>query len=452
MVLEQEEVLWFQKSREKWIALGDRNTTYFHTSTIIRRRKNRIESLKGDDGRWISNLKDLEDLATDFYKWLYSMDDVDEVVSGLPQTGFMRLSHSELAELDKPFSGVEVENSVRSMGKFKASGPDGFQPVFYQHCWEVVGPSVINFVLNFFQSGVLPEETNDALVVLIAKVLKPEKLTQFRPISLCNVLFKTITKAMVMRLKKVMPKLIGPAQASFIPGRLSTDNIMLVQEAVHSIRRKKGRKGWMLLKLDLEKAYDRICWDFLEDTLKVAGLSEEWQRWVMQCIAGPSMTVLLNGEKTKPFNTSRRLRQGEPLSPYLFVMCLERLCHLIEMAVDLKEWKPINLSRGGPKLSHVCFADDLILFAKASVAQIRVIRKVLERFCLASGQKVSLEKSKIFFSENVSRDLSKLISEESGIKATMELGKYLGMPVLHKRINKKTFGEVLEKVSSRLSG
>lgn len=130
------------------------------------------------------------------------------------------------------------------------------------------------------------------------------------------------------------------------------------------------------------------------------------------------MTILWNGEKTKSFKPSRGLRQGDPLSPYLFVLCLERLCHLIEMAVDLKEWKPISLSRGGPKLSHICFADDMILFAEASVTQVHVIKKVLERFCAASRQKVSLAKSKIFFSENVSRDLAKLISDESGITST----------------------------------
>jgi len=109
-------------------------------------------------------------------------------------------------------------------------------------------------VLDFFETSVLLDETNYALVVLIPKVGKPEKITQFRPISLCNVLFKVITKAMVMRLKKVMPKLIGPVHTSFIPGRLITYNIVVVQEVVHSMRRKKGLTGWMLLKLDLEKA------------------------------------------------------------------------------------------------------------------------------------------------------------------------------------------------------
>lgn len=452
VVLEQEEMVWFQKSREKWIALGDRNTSFFHTSTVIRRRKNRIEMLKKDDGSWVSDREELEQLAIEYYKRLYSMEDVDAVAPRLPRDGFTQIKDEDLRALNKPFSRLEIATAVKQMGKYKAPGPDGFQPVFYQECWDVVGDSVVKFVLDFFETGTLPPTTNDALIVLIAKVAKPEKITQFRPISLCNVLFKTITKTMVGRLKSVMNELVGPAQSSFIPGRLSMDNIVVVQEAVHSMRRKKGRKGWMLLKLDLEKAYDRIRWDFLEDTLLATGLSERWSRWIMQCVTGPEMNLLWNGERTPAFTPMRGLRQGDPLSPYLFVLCMERLCHLIDRSILEKKWKPISLSQGGPKLSHICFADDLILFAEASVSQICIIRNTLESFCTASGQKVSLEKSKIFFSENVSREAARLISEASGISVTRNLGKYLGMPVLLKRINKDTFGEVLERMTSRLAG
>lgn len=451
-LLEQEETLWFQKSREKLIALGDRNTSFFHTSTVIRRRRNKIEMLKGSDDRWVTERKELEKLALEYYRRLYSLEDVSEVRGELPKEGFAKLTREEKIELQKPFTPEEVRVAVRSMGRFKAPGPDGFQPVFYQDCWEVVENSVTRFVLGFFETRVLPESTNDALLVLIPKVAKPECITQFRPVSLCNVLFKVITKMMVIRLKNVISKLIGPAQASFIPGRLSIGNIVVVQEAVHSMRRKQGRKGWMLLKLDLEKAYDRIRWDFLEETLEAAGFSEQWRSRIMAGVSGPSMSLLWNGEKTDAFKPARGLRQGDPLSPYLFVLCLERLCHQIETAVERKEWKPISISRGGPKLSHVCFADDLILFVEASVAQVRVIRKVLETFCLASGQKVNLEKSKKIFSKNVSRDMEGLISAASDIGCTRDLGKYLGMPILHKRLNKDTYGEVLERVSSRLSG
>ena len=452
IILEQEETLWFQKSREKFIVLGDRNTSFFHTSTVIRRRRNKIESLKNEEDRWISDPKELESLAVEYYRRLYSLDDVDAVRGPLPKTGFVELTRAENRWLEKPFVADEVVVAVKSMGKFKAPGPDGFQPVFYQQCWDVVGSSVTKFVLDFFCSGELPRETNDAVLVLLAKVVKPEKITQFRPISLCNVLFKVITKMMVIRMKEVISKLIGPAQSSFILGRLSVDNIVVVQEAVHSMRRKKGRKGWMLLKLDLEKAYDRIRWDFLEETLEAAGFSGNWRKRIMACVTNPSMSLLFNGERTSAFTPARGLRQGDPLSPYLFVLCIERLCNQIELAVARKEWKPIGLSQRGPKLSHVCFADDLILSAEASVAQVRVIRRMLESFCLASGQKVSLEKSKIFFSSNVSRDMERLISVESGIESTKELGKYLGMPILQKRMNKETFVEVLGRVASRLAG
>lgn len=452
IVLEQEELIWFQKSREKWVARGDRNTKFFHMSTIIRRRRNRVDMLKNDENRWISDAHELEELVITYFKKLYSLEDVETDTQSLPARGFVCLTNQEYTNLNKPFSAEEVEKSVRAMGSFKAPGPDGLQPVFYQRCWETVGASVVRFVRLFFETGKLPENTNDALVVLIPKVMKPESITQFRPISLCNVLFKIITKAMVGRLKGMMNKLIGPAQSSFIPGRLSADNIVVVQEAVHSMRKKQGQKGWMLLKLDLEKAYDRVRWDFLEDTLRVAGLPEAWVRRIMECVSGPSMSILWNGEKTESFKPLRGLRQGDLLSPYLFVLCMERLCHLIDEAVEDKKWKPIRLSRGGPQLSHICFADDLILFAEASVSQIRVIKSVLETFCRASGQKVSLPKSKIFFSQNVARERGEQISREGGIASTRELEKYLGMPILQKRINKDTFGEVLQKVASRLAG
>ena len=208
VVLEQEEVIWFQKSREKWIDHGDRNTSFFHTSTVIRRRRNRIECLKNDTDTWVSDGQELEQIVVDYFQRLYSLDDVELNNEKLPQKGFVDLQSDHHRDLSKPFSAWEVEQAVRSMGKFKAPGPDGFQAVFYQDSWDVVGTSVTKFVLDFFRDGVLPEKTNDVLVALIPKVLKPEKITQFRPISLCNVLFKAITKTMVGRMKGVMQKLI----------------------------------------------------------------------------------------------------------------------------------------------------------------------------------------------------------------------------------------------------
>ncbi|KAL8142958.1 hypothetical protein V2J09_015990 [Rumex salicifolius] len=181
---------------------------FFHTSTIIRRRRNRIDSLRGEDGRWEKDEEKLEEMATDYFQRLYSLDESNVVIS-LPRSGFQLLSESETTMLNAPFDVEEIRAAVMSMGGYKAPGPDGYQPIFYQNCWDIVGASVVEFVLNFFRSGVLPDSMNDVLVVLIARVAKPERIQQFRPISLCNVLFKTITKTMVNRLKGVIGKLMG---------------------------------------------------------------------------------------------------------------------------------------------------------------------------------------------------------------------------------------------------
>ncbi|CAA7036501.1 unnamed protein product [Microthlaspi erraticum] len=177
VVLEQEEVLWFQKAREKWIPLGDRNTRFFHTSTIIRRRKNRIDMLRNEAGEWTTDEKEMESLAIAYFKRLYSMEDVEEVVDKLPSDGFEQLTAGEKQHLEKDFVASEVESAIRGMGKFKAPGPDGYQPVFYQSSWEMVGSSVTRFVLDFFRTGVLPPMTNDVLLVLLAKVSTPERIT-----------------------------------------------------------------------------------------------------------------------------------------------------------------------------------------------------------------------------------------------------------------------------------
>ncbi|KAL8171914.1 hypothetical protein V2J09_023718 [Rumex salicifolius] len=179
-VLQQEEVLWFQKSREKWIEGGDRNTTFFHASAIVRRRRNHISALRDEENNWVTEKQNLEDM---------------------------------------PFSDDGKWSGVKGMGAHKAPGIDGFQPVFYQKCWAVVRESVTSFIRNFFSSGVLLTAANETILHLIGKVASPKMVSQFRPISLCNVIYKMITKILSKRLQPLMDKLVSPMQSSFIPGR-----------------------------------------------------------------------------------------------------------------------------------------------------------------------------------------------------------------------------------------
>ena len=143
------------------------------------------------------------------------------------------------------------------MGPTKAPGPDGMNALFYQKFWHIVGNDVTTAVLDYLNNGNMLPDINYTHIVLIPKIKSPEKMTDFRPISLCNVIYKIISKVIANRLKLILPQLISPTQSAFIPSRLITDNVLVAYETLHSMHcRKKGRKGSLALKLDISKTYD----------------------------------------------------------------------------------------------------------------------------------------------------------------------------------------------------
>ena len=149
------------------------------------------------------------------------------------------------------------------MDPYKAPGCDGLPAKFYQANWSIVGNKVCDFILTAFRDGFFDRKINETLIWIIPKVDQPERINQFRPISLCNVTVKTITKIMVSRLRPYLTKLVNPTQSAFIPGRGCHDNIIVVQEIIHSFKKCKSKSGFFLMKVNLEKAYDRLNWDFL---------------------------------------------------------------------------------------------------------------------------------------------------------------------------------------------
>jgi mannosylglycoprotein endo-beta-mannosidase len=164
------------------------------------------------------------------------------------------------------------------------------------------------------------------------------------------------------------------------------------------------------------------------------------------------MSINWNGEPTFSFNSSRGLRQGDPLSPYLFVLALERLSHFIQDRVNEGRWKPLSFGRGGgPKLYHICFADDLVLVAEANNDQVILIKDALDRFCLNSGQKINFNKSKVFFSRNIVDSDATMLSHGLGIEKTHDLGMYLGAPMLHQRISRNSYTFIIDKMRKKLS-
>ncbi|KAH9666253.1 reverse transcriptase domain-containing protein [Citrus sinensis] len=267
---------------------------------------------------------------------------------------FPRIDHNRLSILASSIDNKEIRQALFQMRPFKAPGIDGFPAGFYQTQCHIVGDSFCFGIKDIFKSHSVPSEVNKTLLVLIPKSEHSTSFKMYRPISLCTVFYKTVTKIIVNRLQVILPDLIGPHQISFVPGRHITENIIIAQEVVHSMRRKMGKKGFMAIKVDLEKAYDKLSWNFISETLTELALPLDLIRLIMECITSTSMNILWHGELTDDFSPSRGVRQ-----------------------------------------------DDLLLFAEATSGQAQCINSVLGDFCLSSGAKVNQSKTHVYFSKNV---------------------------------------------------
>jgi hypothetical protein len=169
----------------------------------------------------------------------------------------------------------EVRKSLDSIGDLKAPGPDGMPAIFCKKFWHILGEKVQTEVLAVLNGGDMPSGWNETTIVLIPKVKNPEKLTEYLPISLCNVIYKLVSKVLANRLKCLQPDIISPTQSAFVPGRMIIDNVLLAYEFTHQMHmRKGGKEGLVALKLDMSKAYDRVEWLFLEKMMKQMGFSD----------------------------------------------------------------------------------------------------------------------------------------------------------------------------------
>ncbi|KAA3472023.1 reverse transcriptase [Gossypium australe] len=448
-VLDHEDILWRQKARCDWLQLGDRNTKFYHSRTVKRRKFNRIMSLRVDNGDWCSDQNILQKKAVEFFGELYG--EVPTISRATSKNSFPHLKPSEIMLLETPISNEEIKKAMFDMAPLKAPGSDGYHALFFQSQWDTLGNDVCQWVKSVFEGRPIEPELNNTLIVLIPKKESPEDFSQFRPISLCSVLYKLVMKVIANRFKVVLPKLISQEQAGFIAGWNIFDNIILAQEVIHSMRCNRTGRQWMAIKLDLEKAYDRVSWEFINTSLTAARIPLFLRNVIMSAISSSTMQILWNGVPTQKFKPNRGIRQGCPLSPYLFVLCMEWLGQFIHTEIESGIWDPISLSRSGPPISHLFFADDLVIFCKAKIDQARSLEHILSLFCGISGHKISARKSQIFFSKNTETDTRNQISQLFGFQEVQNLGKYLGVPLMHDRVTKNTLDFVVDKIRRKLN-
>ena len=333
-----------------------------------------------------------------------------------------------------------------SMHPDKSSGPDGMNPAFFQRFWHVIGKDVCEACLDVLSNSKIPEGMNDTQLVLIPKK-QVQSLGDLRSISLCNVIYKIVAKAMENRLKQLLPKMISCSQGAFIPGRSITDNIFISFEVLHYLNRKtQGKHGFAALKVDMSKAYDRVEWDFLKRIMLRMGFHERWVNLIMECISTVQFKILHEGKELGPIIPQRGLRQGDPLSPYIFIICAEALSSLIQAKEKEEQIHGCQVARGAPTISHLFFADDCFIYFRANEHETRVVKQILGEYGIASGQRVNFTKSSISFSCNVDVGKKELICSLLGVGGTSDHGLYLGTPSFVGRSKKKVFEYIKDRV------
>ncbi|KAK1282596.1 hypothetical protein QJS10_CPB22g00515 [Acorus calamus] len=371
-MLRREESFLRQKSRQTWLMEGDRNSKFFYASIKARIAKNTLRKVQLHDGTISEDPPTIKSHAINYYRNLLNVE-----YQGTIQNveAARTLSPSDWLPLCAEVSVSEIEHAVFSMKALSSPGPDGFPARFFQMFWHVVKMDFINAVSSFFQSGYLLKQINHSFISLIPKTKNAESFDNFRPISLCNVVYKTITKILAERLQVVLPKLISLNQSAFVRGRSIVHSTLLAHELVRYLH-SPSSKGRSCLKVDLRKAFDSVRWDFLSEVLKGMNFPPNWIHLVLQCIQTASYSVLINGSPSGFFGSNCGLRQGDPLSPLLFVIVMQALTNKIDNAFESgKIGRYINSELN---ITHLSFADDLIIFMDNEVSSAQELKIYLE--------------------------------------------------------------------------
>jgi hypothetical protein len=266
---------------------------------------------------------------------------------------------------------------------------------------------IIVAVKTFFATGHMPEGTNDTSIVLIPKIDNPMSLSDYRPIGLCNVVYKIVSKCLVNRLRPILGGVISENQSAFIPGRMITDNALLAFECLHYMEHGTSiNSNFCAYKLDLSKAYDRVDWSFLESTLLKIGFCHRWVKWIMACV------------------TTKEVNDGA--------------------------LSPIKVCRNAPGISHLMFADDTMLFFRANEEQAVRVKEVLDVYEKGTGQLINPAKCSILFSPICSQDDQVSVRSSLNVVQQAFEDKYLGLPTPEGRMNKGKFQSLQARLSKWL--
>ncbi|GJS70212.1 RNA-directed DNA polymerase, eukaryota [Tanacetum coccineum] len=433
-----------QKAKVKWSIEGDENSSFFHG---MLNKKRSLLNIRGImvDGIWIESPNRVK---CEFFHHFSSRFDKPDVRRAHIEMRYPKtLTFDQQVELESDVSNEEIKRAVWDCGTDKSPGPDGFTFGFYRRFWNLIENDVYDAVKYFFTYGVIPKGCNSSFIALIPKIPDANMVKDFRPISLIGSLYKIIAKILANRLVGVLGDIVNEVQSAFIAERQILDGPFILNEVLQWCKMKK--KPSLIFKVDFEKAYDSVRWDFLDDILNFFGFGEKWCNWIQSCLRSSRGSIIINGSPTEEFQFFKGLKQGDPLSPFLFILIMESLHLSFQRVVDAGMFNGIKLSTS-LNISHMFYADDAVFVGQWCDGNITTLVHVLECFYRASGLRINMSKSKIM-GVHVDSDKVKCVASKLGCLILKTPFSYLGSKVGGSMSRVHAWTEVVDRVKNRLS-
>uniref|UniRef100_A0A8I6WDK1 Reverse transcriptase domain-containing protein n=1 Tax=Hordeum vulgare subsp. vulgare TaxID=112509 RepID=A0A8I6WDK1_HORVV len=418
------------------------NSSYYHKIANGRKRKNTIHSLKMG-GEVIEGNENLIAHASEFYKELFGPGQ-GNIFHLDPKTWSQEEEMSEAYNdtLCRDFTEAEVKDALFDMAASRALGPNNIPAEFYQVCWDIVKNDIMSLFHHFHRGALDVKCLNYGVITLLPKVSGAGRIQQFRPICLLRCPYKMIMKVLDRRAACVADALISSTQNAFIKGRNIMDGILALHEILNYTH--VSKKVGIVLKLDFEKAYDKVNWDFLLECHSMRGFSETWCGWIKKILYDGTVSIKLTNCVGPNFQSAKGVRQGDPHSPFLFNLAAECLAKMIKNAQRNKLIVGLAADLIPDGIVVLQYADDTIICIEHDVEKAVNLKLSLYIFEMMSGLKANYQKSEIFTvggDENVIKTYTDMFNCDIG-KFPI---KYLGMPVSYTALKNSDWDFIVEK-------
>jgi len=443
-LLEQQKIYWRQRGAIKWIKLGDATTKFFHANATIKMRGNLVNQLQKQDGSILTAHKDKEQHIWEEFK--ERLGTKEETRFGLNPASVLQASN-DLEPLEEPFTETEIESVVKLLPNDKSPGPDGFSNEFMKASWQTIKVDIFNLCNAFHNHNICLRSINTSYITLIPKTHNPVSVNDYRPISLLNTSMKLITKLLANRLQMKITDLVHKNQYGFIKQRTIQDCLAWSFEYLHLCHH--SRKPIVIIKLDFEKAFDKMSHTAMLTIMKEKGFGQRWLNWMQSIFASGTSNVLLNGTPGKTIHCLRGVRQGDPLSPLLFVLAADFLQSLVNKAKCMNLLKlpiPMQTNQDFPIIQY---ADDTLIIAEGDTRQLLILKSIINTFSEATGLKVNLQKS-MMLPINMDEERLDTLARTFGCSKGSFPFTYLGLPLGVTKPTIQDFQPLINKCEARL--